>query len=111
VDETHRVSTEDFENISRFTHLFEQSCKKSGSICIFSIDPRQLLTTIDKEKDISGKIEKLGNVTEFKLSERIRYNKEIRFFILQLMDKRNKPKDHIDYDNISLAYADTSEEA
>lgn len=104
VDETHRVSTEDFENICR-------AVKKSGSICIFSIDPRQLLTTIDKEKDISGKIEKLGNVTEFKLSERIRYNKEIRFFILQLMDKRNKPKDHIDYDNISLAYADTSEEA
>jgi len=104
VDETHRMSTKDFEKICR-------SVGESRSVCIFSIDPRQLLTTVDKEKDISGKIESLGNVTEFKLSERIRYNKEIRFFILQLMDKRNKPKDQIDYDNISLAYADTSEEA
>ena len=102
VDETHRIDVDTFDKIVS---------KAKDCICIFSTDPRQLLTTIDKEKDISGKIDGLENVAEFKLSERIRSNKEIRFFILQLMDQRNKPREQVAYENISLAFANTSAEA
>lgn len=104
VDETHRIYTEQFNSIC-------ESVDNSEQICVFSSDPEQILSNVEKRRDIVGKIKKLSLRGEFTLSEKIRTNKELNSFIINMKDLNNKAKQRMDYSNIHLNYANTTSEA
>ncbi|MBR0416425.1 MAG: hypothetical protein IJI56_01285 [Firmicutes bacterium] len=94
--------------------LFEEICSSAVENCqvvIFSTDPQQVLSSSEKEHDIAGRIEALDTAGEYKLSDRIRTNKELWSFILRIMDLDNKPKGHTDYGDVRINYAGNAEEA
>lgn len=104
VDETHRIYESQFDKICA-------SVKENAQICIFSSDPEQVLSSAEKRRDIVGKIKGLDLQKEFILSEKIRTNKEINSFILNMKDLKHKPKVAMNYTNVQLNYANTTQEA
>ena len=104
VDETHRIYENQFDKIC-------VSLKENAQICVFSSDPEQVLSSAEKRRDIVGKIRNLNPQKEFVLSERIRTNKEISSFILNMKNLRHKPKVPMNYFNVQLNYANTTQEA
>jgi hypothetical protein len=95
VDETQRIYSEQLEMIIK--HVTENNVK-----CIFSYDPDQVFTNSESLRNIAGEIEKL-NHKKYKLTEKIRTNKEIAAFITNLFD-RNKSNSNMKYKNIHLQY-------
>lgn len=66
--------------------------KKMSSKCIFSFDEKQYLSPKEKQSFTSQKIQVLSQPHNYKLTEKIRTNKEIADFIKQLLDaKKNFP--------------------
>lgn len=57
-----------------------------GGNCIFSYDKLQTLAKWEEARDIDGKINKISPLKIYKLSERIRTNKEIAAFIKMLFN-------------------------
>lgn len=104
VDETHRIYEQQFNEIC-------ESVNKNFQICIFSSDPEQVLSSAEKRRDIVGKIRMLDLQKEFVLSEKIRTNKEINSFILNLKNLNHRSKIPMDYRSIILNYANTVDEA
>ena len=104
VDETHRIYEQQFNEIC-------ESVNENFQICIFSSDPEQVLSSAEKQRDIVGKIKKLDLQKEFVLSEKIRTNKEINSFILNLKNLNHRSKIPMDYRSIILNYANTVDEA
>lgn len=104
VDETHRIYENQFEKICI-------SIKENSQICIFSSDPEQVLSSAEKRRDIVGKIKGSNIQKEFVLSEKIRTNKEINSFIINMRNLKHKPKIAMNYCNVQLNYANTTQEA
>lgn len=104
VDESHRIYKEQFNTICF-------SASNGGKVCIFSSDPEQVLSATEKENDIAGRIKKLSPYKEYKLSEKIRTNKELYSFITCMMRLTHKPKKPMNFSNVSINYANTSQEA
>ena len=104
VDETHRIYENQFDKICG-------SVKGNAQICIFSSDPEQVLSSAEKRRDIVGKIKELDLQKEFILSEKIRTNKEINSFILNMKNLKHKPKTAMNYSKVELNYANTTQEA
>ncbi|MBQ9911622.1 MAG: hypothetical protein IJM49_01185 [Firmicutes bacterium] len=104
VDESQRLSPELFGEIV-------EAAAANGQICVFSSDPQQVLTLEERENDIAGKIRVLEPLTEFRLSERIRTNREIYSFILRMMHLKYVRGSYDDYSDIRLDYANTTAEA
>ena len=100
VDETQRIYSEQLERIIQY--VSDNNVK-----CIFSYDPDQVFTSIEAIRDTAGKIEKL-NHKKYLLTERIRTNKEIAAFIINLFD-RNKIHPTMKYKNIHLQYFNNSD--
>lgn len=83
VDETQRIYPNQLDNL-----VAEAAAKNTH--CIFSYDKQQTLSSSESRTDIQGKINAIGNVYPYKLSDKIRTNKEIANFIKVLFDnKRN----------------------
>ncbi len=104
VDEAHRIFEKQFE-------MLVESVDAYGQVCIFSSDPEQVLTTAEKKRDIAGRIAQLPLKGEFVLSEKIRYNKEMFSFIMQLKNLNHQPENREVYLNVDLNYAEDTEEA
>lgn len=104
VDETHRIYTNQFEQIC-------DSVSENDQVCIFSTDPDQVLSTAEKRNDIVNKIRGLQLAGEYKLSEKIRTNKELHSFILNMKDLKHRPRVPMNYKNVALNYANTTHEA
>lgn len=100
IDETQRIYSEHLERIIQY--VSENNVK-----CIFSYDPDQVFTSKEARRDSAGKIEKL-NHKKYLLTERIRTNKEIAAFIINLFD-RNKIHPTMKYKNIHLQYFNYSD--
>jgi hypothetical protein len=77
IDEAQRMYKSQFENILKkaLQHNFH---------CIFSYDKIQTLHIDEAKENIASKIENIKNIVSFKLSEKIRTNKEIAAFIKML---------------------------
>ncbi|TCW41725.1 AAA domain-containing protein [Laceyella sacchari] len=99
VDETQRIYTEQLETIIKY--VTDNKMK-----CIFSYDPEQVISFSESKRNTVGKIEQLTH-KKYKLSEKIRTNKEIASFITNLFNK-NKSNPNIEYKNIHLQYFDCS---
>lgn len=71
--------------------------------CIFSYDENQYLRDNEKQYHTKERIEKELLCTPYKLTDKIRTNKEIAYFIRQLFNIK-KNISNIDYPNIELTY-------
>lgn len=98
IDEAQRI------RIPQFQAIIDYVAEKKIH-CIFSFDPEQVMSSMEASRNIAGRIEQLLH-KKYKLTEKIRTNKEIAAFITNLFD-RNKINHSIEYKNIKLQYFDT----
>lgn len=104
VDESHRIYPGQFNDI----------CKKveeDKKVCVFSSDPEQILSRAEKRNAIVSKILLLPLLGKYELSEKIRTNKELASFIISVKNLNRKPHVPMNYENVSLAYANSVDEA
>lgn len=89
-----------------YPYQFDKYIKEVRTLnkkCIFSYDEKQYLRDNEKQYHTKERIEKELLCTPYKLTDKIRTNKEIAYFIRQLFNiKKNIP--NIDYTNIELIY-------
>lgn len=76
---------------------------KNNLKCVFSFDAKQYLRNEEHDYAIAGKIENELKCKPYKLTDKIRTNKEIAYFIRQLFDV-NKNFSEISYSNIEFTY-------
>lgn len=81
VDEAQRIYENQLDDIIEKT-------KASKYCCIFSHDKRQTLAGSEAKRDMSAKIASIPSIKEFKLSDKIRTNKEIATFIKLLFNSK-----------------------
>ena len=103
-DESHRLESRTFDLICR-------SVRENDQICIFSSDPATVLTSAEKKRNITGLIHELPLKGEFELSERLRMNRELHAFIATLRNLNHKTDRKYSYEDVSLNYARTEDEA
>ena len=103
IDEAQRIHQKQLDSII-------EKAKLANCCCIFSHDKRQTLSRGEEKTDISAKIASIGSIAEYKLSEKIRTNKEIAAFIKMLFNsKRTLPLSS--HGNIEINYFKTTEDA
>lgn len=96
IDETQRIYKSQFEFIKGFT-------LKNNVRCIFSFDENQTLTKSEKRNEISKEINDLCGKSIYKLSNKIRINREIASFIRILFGKENIQPNQL-FSNVKLYY-------
>lgn len=104
LDEAHRI----------YEHQFDAICayiKNTKKICIVSFDPEQVLSRAEINRNIQGKIESLALRGRYKLSARIRTNKELITFISRIQNLKAQFDPSANYDHIEVLYANTVAEA
>lgn len=104
IDEAHRFHLDQFDELCRMVETNKQ-------VCVFSSDPEQILSRVESRNDIVTKILQLPLLGKYKLSEKIRTNKELASFIIRVRDLSKKPHTPMDYSNVTLAYAANVDEA
>ncbi len=103
VDEAQRIYPHQLETIIEKATL-------AKCCCIFSHDKLQTLANWEEARDVSAKIGAINQITQYKLSEKIRANKEIAAFIKMLFNnKRFLPISS--NGNIEINYFNTTEDA
>lgn len=78
--------------------------------CIFSYDKVQTLSSWEAARDTAGKISAIASITTYKLSEKIRSNKEIANFIKLLFSLKTSVQIQSGH-NIKISYFDNTEHA
>jgi len=78
--------------------------------CIFSYNMRQYLDNKEFYRNIPQQIESLPSIASFKLTDKIRTNKEIASFIRLLFDK-NKQKTTYNYSNVEVGFFNDRQKA
>ena len=89
-----------------YPYQFDKYIKEVRTLnkkCIFSYDEKQYLRDNEKQYHTKERIEKELLCTPYKLTDKIRTNKEIAYFIRQLFNIK-KNISNIDYTNIELTY-------
>ena len=89
-----------------YPYQFDKYIKEVRTLnkkCIFSYDEKQYLRDNEKQYHTKERIEKELLYTPYKLTDKIRTNKEIAYFIKQLFNLK-KNISNIDYPNIELTY-------
>ncbi|WP_299222214.1 ATP-binding protein [uncultured Aquimarina sp.] len=102
VDETQRIYPTQLENII-------DNAKANNSVCVFSYDKSQCLHQWEINNDIEKQIEDKTASKVFKLTKKIRTNKEIAAFIISLLDKGVNYKSNTS--NIELNYFSNTKDA
>jgi Uncharacterized conserved protein (DUF2075) len=103
VDETQRIYASQLKAII-------ESIKLAKCCCIFSLDKRQTLASWEEARGISEKIVAINPITQYKLSEKIRTNKELAEFIKMLFNK-SKLSPISSHGNVEINYFSTDGEA
>lgn len=103
VDEAQRIYPNQLDTIVENVRL-------AKCCCIFSHDKLQTLANWEEKRDVSAKIGEINSILQFKLSEKIRTNKEIAAFIKMLFN--NKISLPISSNgNVEINYFNTDEDA
>lgn len=103
VDEAQRIYPDQLDDIIEKATL-------AKCCCIFSHDKLQTLANWEEKRDVSAKIGSIKSIAQYKLSEKIRTNKEIAEFIKMLFS--NKKSSPISSNgNIEINYFNTTEDA
>ena len=103
-DEAHWMDPDRFGRLCRIVRDNEQ-------VCIFSSDPEQVLTALQRKNDIAGRIRELPGVEEFVLSERLRMNREMFDFIQYLRKPDRRPAERMSFDCVTVLGAYSTQEA
>jgi len=103
VDEAQRIYSEQLTKII-------DNIKSINGNCIFAYDKMQTLAKWEDQRGIDNKINNIGNIYKYKLSEKIRTNKEIATFIKSLFNKKRNFKQTKNR-NIEFNYFKSLEEA
>lgn len=69
------------------------------------------MSNAEKRNDIVNKIKAIPPDAEYTLSEKIRTNKELHSFIVCMKNLNHRAKKSMDYSNVELNYANTTQEA
>lgn len=103
IDEVQRIYPQQLDKIIEIVN-------ENNKACIFSYDKSQTLSKKEANDDIDSKINLINSIDIYKLSEKIRTNKEIANFIKMLFDeKRNLEKSK--NNNIEINYYSDNESA
>jgi hypothetical protein len=103
VDEAQRIYKKQLDDIVA-------RVKAAGCGCIFSYDKIQTLSSWEANNDIAGKIDAIASINRFKLSEKIRTNKEIAGFIRMLFNNK-KAATTQSSENIQINYFSNNDDA
>ena len=96
VDEAHRLYTDTLEKIERWV-------KRTNATCLFSYDAGQMLSSSEKLRNTSGKIDTLCTGHIYKLTNKIRTNKELALFITCLRDL-SKYRSEYSFPNVKILF-------
>ena len=102
VDEAQRIYPYQFIIIT-------DNAKQNNMKCIFSFDEKQYLSDQEKGWGIAEEIKKITGHSNYKLTDKIRTNKEIASFIKPLFDK-NENISNFRSTNIDLCYCSQEQE-
>jgi Cdc6-like AAA superfamily ATPase len=103
IDEAQRIYPD------QLTEIVDKIKSINGN-CIFSYDKLQTLANWEEKRDIDAKINNIDSIITYRLSEKIRTNKEISTFIKTLFNKKRNLKIS-KKDNIELNYFKSLEDA
>jgi Cdc6-like AAA superfamily ATPase len=103
IDEAQRIYA------NQLVAIVQQIQSMNGN-CLFSYDNAQTLSLQEEGNNIAQKISEIPSIVSYKLSEKIRTNKEIASFIKMLFDK-NKNSDLSNENNIELNYFSNNDDA
>lgn len=97
IDEAQRIYHSQF-------NIITSQVKKNNLKCIFSYDSQQILSASEESRNVSLQIFSLSKAT-YKLSEKIRTNKELSSFILSMLNLNNETNKY-NYSSIDILYAE-----
>jgi hypothetical protein len=103
VDESHRFYS------NQFDALVNAVCV-NHMVCVFSYDKRQVLSRKETYRNVVDRIQTLPGFQEYKLSNKIRTNKELASFIRRLFDLNHTDIQPF-YPSVSIIYANDKREA
>lgn len=103
VDEAHRLYTESLNKIERWV-------KKSKTTCIFSYDEGQTLSSSEIRRRTAETIDNLCVENIYKLTNKIRTNKELALFIVCLCDL-SKYREEYSFPNVTIVYEPETKKA
>ena len=96
VDEAHRLYTESLEKVERWV-------KRAKTICLFSYDAGQTLSNSENRRHTAESIDALCANHIYKLTNKIRTNKELALFIACLRDF-SKCRPEYSFPNVKIIY-------
>lgn len=96
VDESHRLYENILEKIERWV-------KKAKAICLFSYDNNQKLSKAEQKCKTSEIIESLCGENIYKLTNKIRTNKDLALFITCLFDLTKYHEEYV-FNNVKIIY-------
>ena len=102
VDEAQRIYPRQFEKIT-------DDAKQNNMKCIFSFDEKQYLSDPEKSRGIVERINQITVHSKYKLTDKIRTNKEIASFIKPLFNE-NENISNFRSTNIDLCYCSQEQE-
>ena len=103
LDESHRMHKTQLDYIVKLAN-------ENNINLIFSIDPKQVMQISEKKANIDGNLDLVDNIVKYKLTDKIRTNKEMASFIKNLFDLSKTNKSMI-YKNIDIVNVSTISEA
>lgn len=104
VDEAQRIHQDQLENIVN-------TVNSANSHCIFSYDKVQTLASWEENRKIDEQIHSINSINQYKLTTKIRTNKEIANFIKALFDRRSPSLVNNKTKNIELNYFNNLDDA
>ncbi|MDJ0626233.1 MAG: DUF2075 domain-containing protein [Candidatus Caenarcaniphilales bacterium] len=102
IDESQRIYKKQLDEI--ISEIQSSNCK-----CIFSYDKIQTLSKKENSSEIGKTIEQIESIIVYKLSEKIRTNKEIASFIQSLFNIKINDQSLTFGDNVELYYFNDSD--
>lgn len=96
VDEAHRLYTDSLDKVERWV-------KKAKTICLFSYDAGQTLSSSEKRRGTAELIDVLCAQNIYRLRNKIRTNKELALFITCLRDL-TKYREEYNFPNVTVIY-------
>lgn len=103
IDEAQRIKQSQLDNVA--ARVNQAKCA-----CIFSYDKVQTLSNWEEASNTAGKINLIPSIVTYKLSEKIRSNKEIANFIKLLFNCKTTSQIQASQ-NIKISYFNNSEDA
>ncbi len=107
------ICVDEFQRMDEFKRNLLLEAYAAGDISrvILAYDKEQEILASEIKNDNPSKLAGLTEFREFKLTDKIRSNKELYAFIRNLMKLTDRPRTRIEYPDVDLVFANNEEEA